>query len=155
VTTIPPPYPSTIWLRGHDRHDLLAAVDGATGAHQLHEKATLGERAPRRCFGFFAMLGGSFVALYRAGTDDDRVLTLQVGEARHELTDDTKADVTGPAGARVLVVKRGDEIIETHAYTVDGGPDPTAAIGEQLDFGLLIANVSTSQRRRDILLGKD
>jgi hypothetical protein len=150
-----------IWLRSHERHELFAVVDAETAGHALHEKAALGDKAPKRCNGFFATLGGTFVALYRDGREggtgpqDKQRLTLQLATTRHTLSDDTKVAVTGPATERVLTVRRGAEVLATHRYTVPAGPDPTAAITEGVDFGLAIANISNSQRRRDVLLGRD
>ena len=144
-----------MWLQSHEKYDVLAEYDPNQGTHYtLVSKASLGDQAPEKTAGHFAILSTVFVTLYQA----NHVLFLRIGEHITPLADHIRVNVTGDASNRQLVVTNNQKVILEFEYTLDTSEtfadDLTPFIeDEDEDFGLFVSNIANNDRRKRVLLG--
>lgn len=142
-----------LWLQSNEKHDVLAELEPATGQWRQRSRSRLGASSPRGVQGFFALLSGTFTALYRYGD----ALFIHVGGTPHPLRHDTAIRVEGPPQARLLRISLAGRDVEALPYAVELPPslpgDLTAFVeAEDFDFGLFVSNVSRSEERKAVLL---
>ncbi len=144
-----------LWLQDNEEYDKLMLLDPDGGQLTPQSRRVLGSEAPTQTDGFFAFLGGVFVALYRCRGE----LVLRVGHVTIPLADDIVAEVAGPSSRRVLSVLRGGHEIVQHVYAIDASlkflEDPTPFVDdEDFDFGLYVANISQNRKRKEVMFGR-
>lgn len=145
-----------IWLQSNDKYDELAKYDHAKGTFTIESRNVLGGNAPPSTEGIFAILSAVFVALYKFGQG----LFIRIGDQCIPLTDDVVVTVRGDVGKRLLTVEKAGKEIARFIYVLDSSKkfpdDPTPFIDdEDFDFGLFLSNISTSDKRKRVLLGLD
>ena len=142
-----------VWLQSNDNFDSIGELDTVTGKLTVRSRAEL-DPLPETA-GFFAMLQGTVVALYREGTE----LFVRIDDHAFPLAEDVVAEVSGGRWRpRKLVVRQAGKVVASHKYRLDRSEqfadDPTPFVeDEDFDFGLFVANVSQSEERKAVLLG--
>jgi len=145
-----------IWLQSNDKYDELAKYDHGKGTYMIASRNNLGGNTPSSTEGMFSIMSTVFLALYKF----EQGLFIRIGDQLISLTDDVIVTVSGDDEKRLLSVKKSAKDIAHLNYVLDSSKkfsnDPTPFIeDEDFDFGLLISNISTNEKRKRVLLGLD
>ena len=145
-----------IWLQSNDKYDELAEYDHDKGTFTIESRNALSSKAPSSTEGIFAILSDIFVALYKFGGG----LFIRIGGQCIPLAEDVVVTVSGDVSKRLLTVEKSGKEITCFIYVLDSSKkilnDPTPFVDdEDFDFGLFVSNISTSDKRKRILLGLD
>ncbi len=146
-----------LWLQSNDEFDRIAEYDHDTGDYAQKSKNALGAEAAPATDGFFEILAGTFVAIYKM----DQQLFLRVGSQRLPLHEDIKITVEELSDSeRVLTVEAAGVTKATLSYEIDVSRkfafDPTPGVeDEDFDFGLFVRAIHKSDERKRIIWGAD
>lgn len=142
------------WLQSKKRFQDVAKYDEQSGEFEI-----VGRNSPDRpemLDGSFEILGGTFIALFKDGLK----LFIGIGDKTFQLDDDLVITVKGGASDRLLIIEKGNVVLETVKYSIPSrdtiAGDTTAFIDdEDSDFGLFLSNISMDEGRQRVLLGLD
>jgi hypothetical protein len=142
------------WLQSKKRFQDVAKYNEESGEFEIVNRNSPGR--PEVLDGSFDILGGIFVALYKVGTK----LFIGVGNKSFQLNDDLTVTVKGTASDRLLIIEKGNSVLETVKYSISStgaiAGDTTAFIDdEDSDYGLFLSNISKDKARQRVLLGLD
>lgn len=145
-----------IWLQSNNRYDEIAQYDHVMGAFSIFSRNNLGSKTPNTTQGMFSILSNVFVALYKYRQE----LFVRIGNQSIPLTNDVVMAVSGDMKNRLLTIKKEGKEIAHFNYELNDqkifSEDMTPFIDdEDFDFGLFLSNISTNDKRKEVLLGLD
>ncbi|MEJ2415813.1 MAG: hypothetical protein P8Y45_02540 [Exilibacterium sp.] len=142
------------WLQSKKRFQDVAKYNEESGGFSIVSRNS--PDRPEILDGSFEILAGIFVALFKVGLN----LFIGIGNKAFQMDDDLVVTVKGGAYDRLLIIEKGNTVLETVKYslsstgTIDG--DTTAFVDdEDSDYGLFLSNISKDEGRQRVLLGLD
>jgi hypothetical protein len=142
------------WLQSKKRFQDVAKYDEESGEFEIVGRNSTVR--PEILDGSFEILAGIFVALFKAGLK----LFVGIGDKTFQLDGDLIITVKGGANDRLLIIEKGNAVLETIKYSISArdtiAGDTTAFIDdEDSDYGLFLSNISKDEGRQRVLLGLD
>lgn len=141
-------------LYSHERFRDVAKYDEESGGFEVVERNY--PHQPENLDGNFSILSGIFVAIFKDGLK----IFVVIGDETFQLDDDLIITVKGDESDRLLIVEKGNAVLETVKYSISSkskiAGDMTPFIDdEDFDFGLFLSNISKNKDRQRVLLGLD
>jgi hypothetical protein len=142
------------WLQSKKSFQEVAKYNEESGEFEIVGRNS--PDCPETLDGSFDVLAGIFVALFKVGIK----LFIGIGEKSFQMDDDLTITLKGSATDRLLIIERGNTVLETVKYSIHSTGtiigDTTAFIDdEDSDYGLFLNNISKDEGRQRVLLGLD